>query len=61
MDVQGLGAFVFETWTVSSFFGTEWLRAITDSRHRQTICTFIFLEMHRKAYRKLEGLDDASQ
>ncbi|KAI6756546.1 hypothetical protein HG530_011144 [Fusarium avenaceum] len=23
----------------------------------QTICTFVFLEMHRKAYRKLQGLD----
>ncbi|KUI57730.1 Mitochondrial dicarboxylate transporter [Cytospora mali] len=23
-----------------------------------TICTFIFLEMHRKAYRHIEGLDD---
>ncbi|RBR17314.1 uncharacterized protein FIESC28_06471 [Fusarium coffeatum] len=24
----------------------------------QTICTFVFLEMHRKAYRKVQGLDD---
>ncbi|KAJ4424519.1 Mitochondrial dicarboxylate transporter [Gnomoniopsis sp. IMI 355080] len=24
----------------------------------QTICTFIFLEMHRKAYRKLQGIDE---
>ncbi|PHH88263.1 hypothetical protein CDD83_7764 [Cordyceps sp. RAO-2017] len=24
-----------------------------------TICTFVFLEMHRKAYRKLKGLDDS--
>ncbi|KAK6722841.1 hypothetical protein QX201_001666 [Fusarium graminearum] len=23
----------------------------------QTICTFVFLEMHRKAYRKVQGLD----
>ncbi|KAM5342961.1 hypothetical protein ACJ41O_013927 [Fusarium nematophilum] len=26
----------------------------------QTICTFVFLEMHRKAYRKVKGLDDAN-
>jgi dicarboxylate transporter 10 len=24
----------------------------------QTICTFVFLEMHRKAYRKLQGLEN---
>lgn len=24
----------------------------------QTICTFIFLEMHRKAYRKLQGIEE---
>ncbi|KAJ4261484.1 Mitochondrial dicarboxylate transporter [Fusarium torreyae] len=26
----------------------------------QTICTFVFLEMHRKAYRKVQGLDTAN-
>jgi dicarboxylate transporter 10 len=25
-----------------------------------TICTFVFLEMHRKTYRKVQGLDDPS-
>ncbi|KAF4979405.1 hypothetical protein FZEAL_4382 [Fusarium zealandicum] len=26
----------------------------------QTICTFVFLEMHRKAYRKVKGMDSAN-
>jgi len=26
--------------------------------HRQTIGIFIFLEMHRKVYRKIKGLED---
>jgi len=26
--------------------------------YSHTICTFIFLEMHRKTYRQLRGLDD---
>lgn len=32
--------------------------ALTDDPCRQTICTFVFLEMHRNVYRKVQGLDE---
>lgn len=35
-----------------------WEPLLTDN-HSHTICTFVFLEMHRKAYRTMEGLEDS--
>lgn len=57
MDVQGLGSQFPQAWTVSFFL------LLSDPRgeltiSRQTICTFVFLEMHRKAYRKVQDLGE---
>ena len=57
MDVQGLGSQLLETRTVSYPFDRAWSEPIlTCDSH--TICTFIFLELHRKAYRQVKGIDE---
>ena len=57
MDVQGLGSQLLEARAVSYTLTRSMVEPIlTCDSH--TICTFIFLELHRKAYRQVKGIDE---
>lgn len=57
MDVQGLGTELFATWTVGNLVSLSLIQWLI-SYDRQTICTFLFLESHRKVYRQIKSLDN---
>jgi hypothetical protein len=63
VGVQGLGSQLSTSWTVSfphhfnlPFSHRTSLTAVLS----HTICTFVFLEFHRKAYRQVQGIDEAT-